>query len=89
MADVTLKASRPTITVRIGDEQHDVPLTFTRAELETIGTAEDKTAAINDYFFRKYLGDVVDDLGDDDLMTLFQAWTTAREEAGQPEVGEA
>ncbi len=88
MASVTLRAERPVLTVNIGDEREvGVPLTLTRTEYETIGKAADAEAAVFE-FFRKYLGDVVDDLGDDDLTALFTAWRDARAALGEPDMGE-
>lgn len=87
--EVTLKRERPTLTVNIdGDEQKHIPLTFNRREFETLGRAEDQTAAIYD-FFAKYLGDVFEELGDDDLMALFDGWQRAREALGEPALGES
>lgn len=85
--EITLKRERPTLTVNIGDEQKKVPLTFNRSEFAAIGVAEDKVQATND-FFAKYLGDAFEELGDDDLMALLNAWTAARNELGMPDMGE-
>ena len=85
--EITLKSERPTLTVNIGDEQIKVPLTFNRQEFAALGAASDKVQATND-FFAKYLGDVFEELGDDDLMALFAAWTEARQELGMPDMGE-
>jgi len=87
MAQVTLKAERPSLTVNVGEEQYKLPLTFTRSEYEEMAKAEDGTAIF--VFFRKYLGDVMDMLGDDDIVTLTQAWSEARKEIGAPAPGEA
>lgn len=87
MAEVTLKRERPVLTVNVGDEEYRVPLTFTRAEYEAIGAVEDKAEAVN-AFFAKYLGDVFDELGDDDMAVLFNAWTEARTALGAPGMGE-
>ena len=88
MAEITLKRERPTLTVNIGDEQYHVPLTFTRSEMESIGKDNDNGEAVF-AFFEKYLGEVYDQLGDDDLSVLFQAWMGARAEAGAPGMGES
>jgi len=86
--EVTLKRERPVLTVNIGDdEQKRVPLTFTRAEMEELGSADDTAQAMYT-FFGRYLGDVVEMLGDDDLSALFDAWREAREELGMPDMGE-
>ena len=85
--EVTLKKERPSLTVNVGDEQIKVPLTFTRAEFEEIGKSDDPVAAMG-LFFEKYLGDVFGQLGDDDVTTLFKAWTEARAEIGAPGMGE-
>ena len=85
--EVTLKHVRPVLTVNVGDDVYRVPLTFNRAEYEALGAAEDKVDATND-FFAKYLGDVFDELGDDDVAVLLNAWTEARKELGMPEMGE-
>lgn len=89
MASVKLKAERPVLTVDVGgEEQFAVPLTFTRAEYEKLGKADSPDIAIFD-FFRTYLGDVVDELGDDDVMALVTAWRDARAELGEPDMGES
>ena len=89
MAYVKLRAKRPTITVAIGDEREvEVPLTFTRSEFEAIGESEDSNSAVFE-FFRTYLGDVVDDIGDDDFAALLNAWGEARAEIGEPPMGES
>lgn len=85
--EVTLKRERPVLTVNVGDERLYVPLTFTREEYTQLGTAEDKTEAI-DAFFEKYLGDIIHELGDDDYMALLGAWSDARKEVGAPGMGE-
>lgn len=85
--EVTLKRERPALTVNIGDDQYRVPLTFNRSEFAEIGAAEDKVKATND-FFAKYLGDAFEELGDDDLMVLLNAWTEARNALGMPDMGE-
>ncbi len=88
MASVTLRAERPVLTVNIGDEREvGVPLTFTRAEFVEMGKAADPTEGMFG-FFRTYMGDVVDMLGDDDLSALIKAWTDARAEIGEPGLGE-
>lgn len=87
MAEVTLKRERPSLTVNVGDERYEVPLTFTRSELSELGASEDKVEAAA-AFFSKYLGDVYDMLGDDDVAALMQAWTDARAEIGAPDMGE-
>ena len=87
MAEITLKRERPALTVNIGDEQYKVPLTFTRSEMESLGKDNENGEAVF-AFFEKYLGEVYNQLGDDDLSVLFQAWADARTEAGAPGMGE-
>ena len=86
--EVTLKRERPTLTVNVGAEQLHVPLTLTRAELAEIGKSDDMEAATG-RFFAKYLGDVYDELGDDDLQVLMAAWSEARAAIGAPGMGES
>lgn len=88
MAEVTLKPSRPVLTVHVGDDSIEVPLTFTRSEFERVGQAEDKTEATIG-FFRSYLGDIIDEIGDDDFAALLGAWGDARKAIGMPDPGEA
>ena len=89
MAEVTLKKERPALTVNVGDEQYKVPLTFTRREIEQLGKAEDGGSAVFE-FFAKYLGEeLYEQLGDDDLQALVEAWQKAREEMGAPSMGES
>lgn len=87
MAEVTLKRERPTLTVNVGDEQYHVPLTFLRSEIEEMGRGDDTGEAMN-RFFARYLGDVYDMFGDDDIMALVNAWSEARAEIGAPGMGE-
>lgn len=88
MAEITLKRERPVLTVNIGDEQKRVPLTFNRAEFERMGATEDKAEAMNG-FLAKYIGEAFEELGDDDLIVLLNAWTEARSELGMPDMGES
>lgn len=85
--EVKLKGKRPTLTVDVNGERMQVPLTFNRVEFEELGKADDKVSAMAS-FFAKYLGDVYEELGDDDLMALYTAWTDARAEVGAPDMGE-
>lgn len=89
MASVTLKRERPVLTVNIGDETEvGVPLTLTHDEFEQLGKAKDPGEGML-WYFRKYLGDVVDVIGDDDLSALMAAWAKARAEIGEPSLGES
>lgn len=88
MAEVTLRGKRPTLTVIIGDEHIEVPLTFNRADLLMIGESEDNVEAVN-RFFAKYIGKAYDELGEDDLSALVAAWSSARSELGMPDMGES
>lgn len=87
MAEVTLKAERPVLEVNVGEERYRLPLTFTRVEYEEMRGSDDSAGSILG-FFRKYLGDVLDLIGDDDMVTLIRAWTDARAEIGAPTPGE-
>lgn len=87
MAEITLKKERPSLIVNVGDEQIKVPLTFNKQEFDEIGRADDKVTVMNG-FFEKYLGDVFNLIGDDDISALFKAWTDARAEIGAPGMGE-
>lgn len=86
MAEVTLKRERPMLTVNVGDESYGVPLTFNRSEYGELAE-KGGMEAVNG-FFAKYLGDVFDELGDDDMVTLLEAWTSARSAIGAPSLGE-
>ena len=44
--------------------------------------------AATNRFLSKYLGDVYDQLGDDDIATLLNAWSSARAKIGAPGMGE-
>ena len=85
--EITLKDERPALTVNYGGEQMRVPLTLNRMEMVAMGKAEDKEEAIFD-FFRKYLGDAIDEIGDDDLGMLVNAWNGERKAIGTPTMGE-
>lgn len=84
---VTLKAERPFLDVEVGEEHYKLPLTFTHTEYEEMAAAGDGPKAIIG-FFRKYLGDLVDMIGDDDFVILVKAWKEAREALGAPSAGE-
>lgn len=85
--EITLKDERPVLTVNIGEEKKRVPLTFNRAEYIGLGKAEDKREATED-FFRKYIGEVYDELGDDDVALLLDTWQRERMALGTPTLGE-
>jgi len=88
MADVTLKAKRPVLTVGIGDDREaELPLTLTHDEYTDFGKADSPEEAML-AFFRKYLGEVVDEIGDDDMTALIRAWSDARTTLGEPSMGE-
>ena len=88
MAAVTLKAERPSLTVDVGGEREvKVPLTFTHPEYVEIGGMDPGEGMLE--FFRKYLGDVIDEVGDDDLAALMKAWAEARAALGEPALGES
>lgn len=89
MASVSLKAERPCLTVNFGDDEYKVPLTFTRDEYKDLGEREDEQDAAIFDFFRKYLGDIVDQIGDDDVIALIKAWRDARNELNGTNLGEA
>ena len=72
--EITLKTERPTLTVHVGDDTIEVPLTFTRSEYAEMAQAEDGSEAMFGY---------------DDLVALVGAWRDAREEIGAPDMGEA
>ena len=86
--EITLKTERPTLKVHVGDDTIEVPLTFTRSEYAEMAQAEDGSEAMFG-FLKKYLGDIFDAIGDDDLVALVGAWRDAREEIGAPDMGEA
>ena len=89
MASVTLRAERPTLTVDIGGEREvGVPLTFTHAEFVELGKAKTPEEGVF-AFFRTYLGDVIDQIGDDDVRALLKAWGDARAAIGEPTLGES
>ena len=76
------------LTVDADGELIKIPLTFNRSDLEIIGAAETPKAKM-DAFFAKYLGDIYDEIGDDDIKALTEAWGDARRELGMPDMGES
>ncbi|ACV22568.1 Uncharacterised protein [Slackia heliotrinireducens] len=85
-AALKLAAERPALEVDVAGDVYRVPLTFNRRELAELAAAEDDAEAMF-AFFGRYLP-CVDDLGDDALAALTQAWMAAREGIGAPSMGE-
>lgn len=79
---------RPFITVNMGGDEKTLPLTFNDADLALIGSTEDGGEGMKS-FLAKYLGDVVRELGDDQLGTILRVWGEQRRLLGVPEVGES
>lgn len=79
---------RPFITVNMGGDERTLPLTFNDADLSLIGATEDGGEGMKS-FLAKYLGDVVRELGDDQLGTILRVWGEQRRLLGVPEVGES
>ncbi len=79
---------RPTITVNLAGDEKTLPVTFNSADMELLAKAGDPEKGIK-AFFAKYLGDVVLELGDDNLKTLLTVWTEQRKAVGAPELGES
>lgn len=82
-----LTSKRPTMSVSIDGAAKSVPLTFTRREMQAIGSAEDKGEATM-AFFASYLGDCVEEMGDDQFVMLIREWEAARSGIGEPPMGE-
>lgn len=81
------RIERPSITVNMAGDVRELPVTFNDADLKLVGSADDTTAGIT-AFFAKYLGEVVHELGDDQLSILLNAWIEQRKAIGAPELGE-
>jgi hypothetical protein len=88
MAEITLRGTRPMLDVRIDTELHELPLTFNAREVEAFGKAADKTVAMHD-FYRAYLGEAFDRLGDDELLALDNIFVAERKRIGEPDMGES
>jgi len=79
---------RPTITVNLAGEERELPVTFDADDMKIVGSVDDSGEGMTK-FFAKYLGDVVYQLGDDQLMRILGVWTEQRRLVGAPELGEA
>lgn len=79
---------RPYITVNMAGDERRLYITFDSSDLELMGQYEDGGEAVR-AFFAKCLGDVVYDLGDDQLGALFKAWNDQRSAIGAPDLGES
>lgn len=80
---------RPFITVNLGGEEKQLPITFDDSDLRLVGDYKGEPEKAIKAFFAKYLGDIVYKLGDDQLGHLAQVFTAQREAIGAPELGEA
>ena len=79
---------RPFITVNIGGDERQLPLTFNSSDLDMMGQRDDAGDGMV-AFVAKYLGDVVYQLGDDQLMAILRTWNRCREPLMEPDVGES
>lgn len=80
---------RPYIVVNLAGEEKRLPVTFNDSDMALIGSNEDSAGDGFKAFFAKYLGNVVYELGDDQLSTLLKVWNAQREELGGPDMGES
>ena len=89
---LSLSTRRPTVSFELDGEVVEVPVTFTRAEMVAIAgvDAEDATAQLGWFseFLRAYVGDRVDEMGDDVIVAIMGEWAAAREGVGEPLMGE-
>lgn len=81
---------RPYIMVCIAGEEHQLPITFNDADLALVGSFGNEADKGFKAFFAKYLGDVVYEMGDNQLSQLLTSWQAEREAlTGVPELGES
>lgn len=89
---LSLTSKRPTIEFELDGEVKTVPVTFSRADIAKVGSIGGATANdATEWFFeflRSYVGDVVDELGDDVITAISAEWNSAREALGEATVGE-
>ena len=79
---------RPYIIVNLAGDEHQLPITFNSEDMALVGAAEDPGEGFK-AFFAKYLGDVVYQLGDDQLTKLLNVWNAQRAELREPDLGES
>lgn len=79
---------RPYITVNIGGEERQLPLTFNSSDLDLMGQHVEAGEGMV-AFVAKYLGDVTYQLGDNQLMAVLRTWNKCREPLMEPDVGES
>lgn len=90
---IKISTERPYIEVQIdGGEPKRIPTTLTRLELASVADVDTESVAENigwfAEFLRTYIGDVVDELGDDAYNEILQEWNEARGVSGAPSMGE-
>lgn len=93
---LTLTSERPSLAVEVDGEVRKLPVTLNRAELASMMKTKAGGAARPEEFMewfysfaRRYLGDVVDECGDDALSSLIREWSAEREKVGEPGLGES
>lgn len=79
---------RPYIIVGLAGEDKQLPITLNSEDMALVGAAEDPGEGFK-AFFAKYLGDVVYQLGDDQLTKVLNVWNTQRTALREPELGES
>lgn len=79
---------RPYIVVGIEGEDKQLPITFNSEDMAIVGGASDPGEGIK-AFFAKYIGDVVYQLGDDQLTKVLNVWNAQRAALSEPELGES
>lgn len=89
---LSLVSKRPTIEFELDGEVKSVPVTFNRADMAKVGdidmTNDADAAGWFLEFLRSYMGDIVDELGDDVITAISTEWNAAREALGEATVGE-
>jgi hypothetical protein len=79
---------RPYIIVNLAGEEKHLPITFDSEDMEIVGGAADAGEGFKK-FFAKYLGDVVYQLGDNQLSRLLKVWNEQRGLLNEPDLGES
>lgn len=93
---IILSSERPSLDVEVNGEIKKLPVTLNRVELasmmKTKNSGDARAEEFMDWFYsfaRRYIGDVVDECGDDALSSLVREWSAEREKVGEPGLGES
>lgn len=102
---IELTSKRPTMTVSVDGDETKIPITLNRKEFTSLAPIISKISDTKDAdvmaefgpiiewfsdFARPYLGEIVDECGNNELMNLFKEWFSEfRAASGVETVGES